>query len=399
MLSKHRYYSPIILLLLCFLFCGKINAQHGEPSRHLTHFSFSILTGGIVIVQATLDDMKDSLNFVLDTGSGGISLDSITCLNYNIKTERSDKMVRGIAGVKQVKYAYDHTLNLPGLSVPHLNFHINDYDILSTSYGVKIDGIIGYSFFIKYIVSINYDEHYLDIYTQGNYKYPRGGYILKPLFTTLPIQGAAVEDNSEIKARFYMDSGAGLCMLLSENFSKDSTIFRKKRKMYKTLAEGLGGQTDMTLTILKNVKLGPYRFRNVPTYVFADSFNVTAYPTLGGLIGNDLLRRFNIVLNYSKREIHIKPNGHYLDSFDYSYTGLGVYLIDQKVTITNVIENSPAEKAGFQIGDVIVGVGNNFSNNIQTYKTILQNANTNIRVLVMRENSPYVIQIKVKSIL
>ena len=57
----------------------------------------------------------------------------------------------------------------------------------------------------------------------------------------------------------------------------------------------------MHVTVIKEVKLGPYRFRSVPTYVFDDVYNVTSYPHLCGLVGNDILRRFNTILNYDKR--------------------------------------------------------------------------------------------------
>ncbi len=47
------------------------------------------------------------------------------------------------------------------------------------------------------------------------------------------------------------------------------------------------------MTVIKELKLGPYRFRNIPIYIFNDEYNVTSYPFLGGIIGNDILRRFN----------------------------------------------------------------------------------------------------------
>ena len=45
-----------------------------------------------------------------------------------------------------------------GLTIDSLDFHVNDYDILSSVYGDRIDGIIGYSFFSRYIVKIDYDS-------------------------------------------------------------------------------------------------------------------------------------------------------------------------------------------------------------------------------------------------
>ena len=368
-------------------------------AQHVAYIPFTMLTGGIIILRATLDNAPDTLNFVLDTGSGGISLDSATCDYLKLKREKSKVMIRGIGGVRPVEYTYNHTLNMNGISVQNLDFHINDYDILTSVYGLKIDGIIGYSFLHRYVVVINYEKNIIEILTNGRYKYPRGGYVLHPSFNTLPIQPVWMKDKRAIASQVYFDTGAGLCFLLSDSFAYDSAVLSGKKKMYPTLAQGLGGKADMKITTMKEVKIGPYKFRNVPTYVFNDPYNATGYPQVSGLIGNDILRRFNVVLNYAEREIYIKPNSFFRDSFDYSYTGLGIYLIDQKITVLDIMKDSPAEKAGLLIGDVILGVNKDFTNNIQTYKAILQSAGESQKLLVQRENTGvFNVILKVKSI-
>ena len=267
------------------------------------------------------------------------------------------------------------------------------------AYGERIDGIIGYSFFSRYIVKINYDSSRLQVYSKGSMKYPRGGFLLRPVLSTLPIQAGRINDSREINSRFYFDTGAGLCLLLSEDFVEDSGVLRPKTKPVLTQGEGLGGKMEMKLTTIKEFKLGPYKFKKVPTYIFNDTFNVTAYPYLGGLIGNDILRRFNVTINYDRRDIYLVPNTRYRDPFDYSYTGLGIYKIDTEVIVIDIMKGSPAEKAGFQPGDVILAMNSNFSRNIQTYKSLLQNVGEKIRVLVLREGSPQMITLKVGSIL
>jgi len=57
----------------------------------------------------------------------------------------------------------------------------------------------------------------------------------------------------------------------------------------------------MTLTVIKEIRVGPYKFRQVPVHIFDDEFNVTSYPLMGGIIGNDLLRRFNMIINYPEK--------------------------------------------------------------------------------------------------
>ncbi|HEX4374220.1 MAG TPA: aspartyl protease family protein, partial [Puia sp.] len=369
------------------------------PSRLLTSFPFHLLTGGIITIKARLGDYPDTLNFIFDTGSGGISIDSTTSVRLKIPSTLSDKTIRGIAGIRRVSFVYDQTLHLPNLSVDSLNFHISDYDILTSVYGEKVDGIIGYSFLSRYIVKINYDSLRISVYTTGTTKYPKGGFLLRPFFAGLPVQSARVKDAVEILSRFYFDTGAGLCLLLSSDFVSDSALFSaKKKKPVYTEGEGLGGKIVMQLTTVKDFRLGPYHFRNVPAYVFDDVYNVTSYPSLGGLIGNDLLRRFNVVLNYDRREIHLTPNSHYSDQFDYSYTGLGIYWVDSAIRVIDVMKDSPAEKAGFKEDDIVLSVGSNFSNNIQVYKSLLQNVGEKVTVIVKRSTGLQELTLKVKSI-
>jgi len=396
----------LFLLLLCTIstltFNTPLSAQEEfiqPPAKLITSFPFVLFTGGVVLVKARLGSFPDSLNFILDTGSGGISLDSATCVKLRLTPQPSDKTILGIAGVRQVKFIYNESLILPGLRVDSLNFHVNDYDILSSVYGDKVDGIIGYSFFSRYIVKIDYDSSKVYVYSKGSFKYPKGGHMLKPVIASLPIQTALVRDGDAITARYYFDTGAGLCLLLSADFTSDSSLLAPRKKTFLTQAEGLGGKASMLLTTVKELKIGPYRFRKVPTYIFDDEYNVTSYPNLAGLLGNDILRRFNVILNYEHRDIYLMPNSHYRDQFDYSYTGLGIYWIEGEIRVGDVMKDSPAEKAGFKPEDVILAVNNNFSNNIQTYKNMLQSIGEKVRVIIKRDGQLMQLVLRVKSII
>ncbi len=391
------------VLSICFLLS---KSSHGQeqflegPAKRITSFPFKLLSGGVILIKASVDQYSDSMNFILDTGSGGISLDSTTVKELNINTVPSDKTIKGIGGIRKVSFLYGATLHLPGLDVSSLNFHVNDYELLSYSYGIHIDGIIGYSFLSRYIVNINYDNRLITVYSNGDFNYPNGGHILYPAFTTLPIQTVQFRESKNFSQRFYFDTGAGLNFLLSEEYVTDSSVLRKrKKKPMLTQAEGLGGKLVMRLTTVKSIQFGPYKFRNVPTLLFQDNSNVTAYPFLGGLIGNDLLRRFNVTLNYNRHEIHIIPNTHFKDFFDYAYSGLSIYFIDQHIEVDDVAPDSPAEKAGLKKGDIIISVGNDFSNNIQTYKSIIQSTVSKIKFLIIRNGSPEVITMKTVRIL
>ncbi|HYE54354.1 MAG TPA: aspartyl protease family protein, partial [Chitinophagaceae bacterium] len=99
------------ILLLGLLLTGSFAKGQEEfippPAQHLTSFSFIQFTGGIVIVRAKVGNYADTLNFILDTGSGGISLDSATCERLKIKSEPSNRTIRGIAGIRTVRFVYN----------------------------------------------------------------------------------------------------------------------------------------------------------------------------------------------------------------------------------------------------------------------------------------------------
>ena len=369
------------------------------PSKKVATIPFLQLTGGIIILQAKLNNFPDTLNFILDTGSSGISLDSTTADYLKLKPIPTERTIRGIAGIRKVSFLYNQELKFPGFTIDSLNFHINDYAILTAVYGERIDGIIGYSVLSRYILKVDYDSLNIAFWSRGTIRYPRGGYLLRPTISQLIAQTVRVRDDKAVTSRFLYDMGAGLCMLLSKDFIADSSFLDKKKKRWIKEGEGLGGKIDMELTVIKEVKLGPYRFRNVPVYIFDDVNNVTSYPYMGGLIGNDILRRFNVILNYAKSDIYLTPNKHYTDAFDYSYAGIELYLIEGLIIVGDVAKGSPAESSGIKEGDQVLAVNKNFSQNLNQYKIALQSSNERIKIIIRREGEIKEIEFKIRSIL
>jgi hypothetical protein len=395
--------TPVTSFLFYFLFAVSLSVPAQEqfvepPAKLLSTIKFRQLSGGVILLKAQFSNYTDTLNFILDTGSGGISLDSATVDYFKIIPTPSDLTILGIAGSKKVSFVYNQKLRFPGLTVDSLNFHVNNYDILSAVYGEKIDGIIGYSVLSRYIFWINYDSLKIDIYSNGRLKYPRGGWLYEPILRTLPVQAARIRDEVTTNSRFLFDIGAGLCMMLNKEFIEDSNFLSKKRVLYPKEAEGVGGKIDMHMTVIKEVRMGPYRFRNVPVFVFNDTFNLTSYPYLNGIIGNDILRRFNVILNYTKKEFYFIPNTHYQDGFDYAYSGVELYMFDSKIVLGDVAKGSPAEIAGLKEGDELIGINNLLGQNLQVYKTALQAQGEKIKMIVNRNGVLMEFNFKIKSI-
>ncbi|HEY4335525.1 MAG TPA: aspartyl protease family protein [Puia sp.] len=396
-----------LVLLLCLIGPSSFqpaNAQENDllpPDRYVTSIRFSTLNGGIIVGKVKLDSFPDSLNFIFDTGCGGASLDSATAAHFHLKPREAGGTIRGIGGSCKQRVLDNSRLSLGDLVLDSVRLLVNDYDILSSVYGEKIDGILGYSFFSRYLVRVDYDSSRLDVYTKGPVRYPSGGFLLRPRLFGLPMLEGHLADARTIKSRFYFDTGAGLCLLFSSNFTEDSAVFSPKRKKpVRTQGAGLGGKTDMQLTTLRTFSLGPFHFRQIPTYIFEDAYDVTSYPQLGGLIGNDLLRRFNLIINYPQAEIYILPNTSYNQPFDYSYSGVFIALIEGKVIVTDVMEDSPGERAGLKEGDVVLEINGDKDQNLQNYQNLLRTIGPRVKVRVRHADGGMTIcSLKVSSIL
>lgn len=384
----------LILALSSLTVIGQ-KVHEDNPAKFITEFHFKQLTGGVILLKATFNNRSDSFNFILDTGSGSISLDSTTTEQYAIPHEPSGRYMYGIAGVRKVDYSRYNSLSFPGLKVDSLDFYINDYGILSNVYGIKIDGIIGYSFFSRYLVKVNFDSLKIRVYEPGTIKYPKHGLLLHPDLKGLPVVPLTISDARTVTANYYFDTGAGLCFLISNHFQNDSAILKKRRKPVSTKVQGLGGKIQMHLTLIKRVRIGNYKFRRVPTYILDDAFKLFSAPSLGGLIGNDILRRFNLIINYPQKEIHLLPNTHFRDHFDYSYTGMSLYNYDGIIEVDDIVSRSPADKAGLKDGDVVIGINNDFSNDIEKYKNHLQKAGARVTLLIRRDTIPLIISMRV----
>jgi hypothetical protein len=396
----------IILWTMCVFVMQNLQAQPASaqhrPAQKLAYVPFEQLYGGVMLIRGQVADRPDTLNFIFDTGSGGISLDSATVEQLRLPLTRTNQVVTGIGGQHRVQLVESQPIKLvgSGLRLDSLNFTVNNYELLSESYGIRIDGIVGYAFISRYILNVDFDSSKIFVYSKGQYKYPRRGYVWKYRLIYLPNTSLQVKDRSTTQGQYYIDTGAGLAMLFTEEFAADSGLIVPGKKVVVTQVDGMGGKAATRLTTVKEVKLGPYKFKSVPAYLYDDKFNVINYPAGSGLIGNDILRRFNWVLNYDKKEMHLLPNTSFNDPFDYAYTGLSIYFIDGAVRVTDVVPGGPGEKAGFLEDDVVISVdGVPVNNNITKVKSLLQDARRNLRVVVLREGVEKVLLIRVVSIL
>lgn len=372
-------------------FISTLKAQHC--------LSYTDLIGGIIVLEVFMDNGKDTLHFIFDTGSNSNSLDSTTAKILNIQMDSSPFIVKGIAGKKTVFFSNNHIIKIGTLQLLNQRFSVIDYSLLSYYYGVKIDGILGIAVLKNHIWQINRDSSKIYIYdTSYSFKYPSNSYSFTISNYKLPSIPIQIKDKIYTNQHTIFDMGAGLHILFSNDFIREANLFKSNKKMVQTQVEGLGGKILLTLTTTKKIKLGNFIFRNVPTNILIDENNVLSFPQNAGLIGGDLLRRFNIILNYAKNTINISPNLYFFEDFDYSYTGLTLYQINKQIIVSDIIENSPAHISGLMLDDIIIAINNKPISNVNDAKIAIINAKKIANLIILRQHKFLEINMEIKYI-
>ena len=72
-----------------------------------------------------------------------------------------------------------------------------------------------------------------------------------------------------------------------------------------------------------------------------------------------------------------------------------LYSLDGQVFVDDIVKGSPADKSGLKNGDFVMGIDNNFTGNLEVYKNLLQQTGYRIGILIMRDNKPSLIYMRI----
>ncbi|WP_165501269.1 aspartyl protease family protein [Pedobacter psychrodurus] len=307
---------------------------------------------------------KGPFDFVLDTGVGPMIITDPSIIDSLNFSKLRKIRVSGL-GIDTVEAYVSQSLDVKvgSTSIERIPTAILKEDLfnLSGHLGLKIYGLLGFSFFNSFIVDIRYSENRLIIYDHdAKIKY-RGKKIPIEIDNQKPYILATVDvpGSKAVEARFLMDTGASHA--LSLEMLNGTEFPQPEKKIKANLGMSLSGQIKGHVGRVGKFTIGGYAFKDVvagfPDFKsIADKIDLSKR---NGNLGADLLRKFNIQFNYQEGFIYVKPNGLSKAPFEHDMVGMVIYL-DQKeykrVLIGEIDENSPAEKAGLCPDDEIIAV-------------------------------------------
>jgi len=182
--------------------------------------------------------------------------------------------------------------------------------------GFPTDGVLGYSLLGHYAVEIDYDEGRMTLYEPSTFA-PEPGWESLDLYfrdNRVPWMDIAVATAGEDPVRIstYIDFASGAALELLRRETNVFTLPEQTERKF--LGRGLSGDIYGEEGRVSKVVLGPFTLENV-NVALAPAEVRSRQEGADGIVGNDALRRFNVIFDYAHLKIHLRPNRYFSEPF------------------------------------------------------------------------------------
>ncbi|WP_436517285.1 aspartyl protease family protein [Ekhidna sp. To15] len=307
--------------------------------------------GDHIFIQLSVDG-SEPLDFIFDTGDGlpVIDLDIAKDLKLDLNHSASKTSAQGA-----IKGALiDHnTIELNGIQLEKdIQLYATSLRHLEMSIGRNIDGIIGYDLLHHYVVRLDYNRETFELYEQSSYTHDGFGESFEfKLDNYIPhIEGeVTLNDGEVLEGDFFINTGAGTTLDFNTRFAKKEDIINRTGEHFSYPVAGLGAtETQHYEGRVKNFGFGTFDFEKMPIGISTAKHGIQNNKKVAGIIGNKVLRRFNITFDYSREKIYFVKNSSFIDAFKVNASGIYLQMSEDmsKVLVHRIYSSSPAKVAG-----------------------------------------------------
>ena len=357
-----RFWAVLILLCWCETTIGQAFTIQNQRKRQVTSFK---LINNLVIIPVYINS-TGPYNFILDTGVGILLISDPDLLKlFDTTTSRAIK-IQGIGEGAEMTALIQPSVQIELASsirgIMPVAILKEDPFNLSSFVGMPIHGLIGYELFSSFIIRINHSSKVITYYRHETAYIPRKGQKVsisiedrKPyLESTLKLP-----DGKREKVKLIIDTGAGHPLSLETSNGIPYSI--PEVNIPANLGVGLSGMINGYISRIPAMTLGRYQLHDV-VCAFPDYSNVAAKVysvSRNGSLGNSVLKRFNVVFDYQREVMYLKPNYLFKEPFEHDMSGIEITAVGpafERVIIARVEAGSAAEQAGLKEGDRILSV-------------------------------------------
>jgi hypothetical protein len=370
-----------------------VKVQLNESTRNeglLAEIPFQ-LHGSVIVTELSVDESAP-LNFIFDTGAGGTIINESTAASLGIVGNETVSR-QGGTGMAEIVQSTDHIVYVENISFQDVTLGIAELDHIEKRLGMQIDGVIGWLILSQYAVRIDYDTMIIEIYDNNKFAYDfgDGGYPVEvqgtTIFTNVTV---AFKSGNTFTGKVVVDSGAGNAFYFNTPFTEENNLLAEMDTYYERETKSLSTESShIYTTMLADLSISDYEFSTVPANIAIAEAGALSWSGPMGILGNGVLKRFNIFIDLKQQMMYLEPNQLYHDQFEVNCSGLELVTDDafQGVIIDHIYAGSTAHEAGLEVGDEIVQVnGANVSDfQLPQIKSMLSQDGGEIEILIDRK--------------
>ncbi|WP_339609801.1 aspartyl protease family protein [uncultured Roseivirga sp.] len=412
-------YLPIILVSAFFINLTNLNAQNSigfglENGADRVSLSFKS-ESNLMIVPIKIND-QGPFNFILDTGSeSGMIFDKLIIGENNLVNARTIPIYAADGNkVTDLWVANDIRINFAGVHGKDQSMLVlqSNFVDIENVLGIKAHGILGSEIFNRFVVDIDYSERRINLTHPEDFKRPRSYKKIPIMIDNFrPYVNVDVKQKGEksITVKLLIDTGASSALFLDAESNED--IVLPERTLEHTIGRGLAGIVKGKIGRVKKVKLGKYKFKKVLTS-YPDNWGLSK-PNVEtkrediryGTIGSDVLSKFHVIFNYHEGYMYLKPNRNFEERFQFNTIGMNVMAFGERLNeyfVNDIIPDSPADRAGLEIGDEVIAMNNNpaFFYKLDEVVSVLKRApGERLKLIIRRDGNLMEFNLKHKRLL
>ncbi len=368
-LARRRIFFKPLIFVFYWLFLIQASYAQGlfefKGQRNHSHLDFEFYRN-LIILPVYINE-QGPFHFIFDTGVSSILLTNPDLLDSLHLSQASSVMIKGFGKGKDIKAGIVNGLSLKigpmqgtGFTAAVLPKDILDF---STYVGTQIDGIIGYDLAKDFRIRIDYDHQQIDFNASNSLMIPKG-FVSIPLFLDQAhpyVDAIGVLNGKSIRFHLVIDTGAGNTVFLDQNSNTEITV--PKKNIDANLGWGINGPIDGKISRLATLAIGEFQLKQVLCAFpnFKDSTNLKFSKIGSGNLGNEVLKRFLVILDYKQGRLLLRKQARFNAPFEYDMSGIGFTAEGsefQRYIISSIDPGSPSEKAGLKIGDVLITINN-----------------------------------------
>jgi Aspartyl protease len=259
-------------------------------------------------IKTKVNNSQD-LDFIFDTGAGVVCLTAKGFKKSKIILDGNVENA-GFGGTTTEKTSSSNKLEIDNLvwnNQSILCLDCSNENINENGF----DGILGYNIFEDKVVEIDYDKSILIVHK--NLPNTVTSFTKMETKENLFIKLNLSNTFKNSSGWFFFDTGSESNLIVENRFITNSNLFETMKILGKGKSKGTGGEIKNNIVLMPELNIGGIKLQSFPTVLLPQKNEDKFYKD--GIIGNQILKRFNTIIDYPNLTVYLKPNSFLNDSF------------------------------------------------------------------------------------